>query len=122
MKMERLAPVKSSLQPSNHPYLNGAWTPLLEEVDASDLAVLEGAIPTDIDGIYIRNTENPVQQPLGRYHPFDGDGMIHAISFKGGRADYRNRFVRTRGFEAEQEAGQSLWGGLMDGPDRKSVV
>ena len=116
MKLERLAPVKSSLRPSNHPYLNGAWTPLLEEVDATGLEVIEGAIPTDIDGVYVRNTENPVQQPLGRYHPFDGDGMVHVISFKDGRADYRNRFVRTRGFEAEQEAGQSLWGGLMDGP------
>ena len=117
MKMERLPPERTSLRPSNHPYLNGAWTPLHEEVDATDLTVIEGKIPTDIDGIYVRNTENPVQQPLGRYHPFDGDGMIHMISFKDGHADYRNRFVRTRGFEAEQEAGQALWGGLMDGPD-----
>ena len=116
MKMERLAPVRSSLRPSNHPYLTGAWTPLLEEVNATDLEVIEGAIPTDIDGLYVRNTENPVQQALGRYHPFDGDGMLHVIDFKDGRANYRNRFVRTRGFEAEQEAGQSLWGGLMDGP------
>jgi carotenoid cleavage dioxygenase len=116
MKMERLAPVLTTLQPSNHPYLNGAWTPLHEEVNAWDLRVIEGAIPTDIDGLYVRNTENPVHQPLGRLHPFDGDGMIHVISFKDGRADYRNRFVRTRGFEAEQEAGGALWGGLMDGP------
>ena len=112
----RLPPVKTSLQPSNHPYLNGAWTPLHEEVDATDLDVTEGAIPTDIDGIYVRNTENPVHQPLGRYHPFDGDGMIHRISFRNGRADYRNRFVRTREFVAEQIAGRSLWGGLMDPP------
>ena len=116
MKMERLPPVTTSLRPSNHPYLNGAWTPLHEEVDAFDLEVIEGAIPTDIDGVYVRNTENPVHQALGRYHPFDGDGMVHIIDFKDGKADYRNRFVRTRGFEAEQEAGQSLWGGLMDGP------
>lgn len=116
MQTVRHAPVKTSLQPSNHPYLNGAWTPLHEEVDATDLDVIEGVIPSDIDGIYVRNTENPVQQPLGRYHPFDGDGMIHMIDFKGGRANYRNRFVRTRGFQAEQEAGQALWGGLMDGP------
>jgi len=105
MHAVRHAPVKTSLQPSNHPYLNGAWTPQHEEVDATDLDVIEGVIPTDIDGLYVRNTENPVQQPLGRYHPFDGDGMIHMIDFKGGRANYRNRFVRTRGFQAEQEAG-----------------
>ena len=114
MKVERLAPVATSLLPSNHPYLNGAWTPLHEEVNASDLEVIAGSIPTDIDGVYLRNTENQVHQPLGRFHPFDGDGMIHMISIAGGKAEYRNRFVRTRGFEAEQEAGGSLWGGLAD--------
>jgi carotenoid cleavage dioxygenase-like enzyme len=116
MKLERLPPILTTLQPSNHPYLNGAWTPLHEEVDAEQLEVLEGAIPTDIDGIYLRNTENQIHQPLGRHHPFDGDGMIHQISFKDGQASYRNRWIRTRGMVAEQEAGQSLWGGLMDGP------
>ena len=102
MRSEGLAPVHVTLGPTNHPYMTGAWTPCHEEVDATDLEVIEGAIPADIDGVYIRNTENPVHQPLGRYHPFDGDGMLHAISFKDGRADYRNRFIRTRGFEAEQ--------------------
>lgn len=114
MKIERLPAVEFTLAPNNHPYLNGAWTPLREEVNAEDLTVLEGAIPEDLDGVYLRNTENQVHQPLGRYHPFDGDGMIHLIDFKAGRASYRNRFVRTRGFEAEQEAGGSLWGGLAD--------
>ncbi len=115
MLVERLPPVLSSLQPSNHPYLNGAWTPLHEEVTATGLTVIEGTIPTDIDGVYLRNTENQLHQPLGRYHPFDGDGMIHAIDFRSGTASYRNRWVRTRCFAAEQEAGGSLWGGLMDG-------
>lgn len=116
MKLERHPPVLTTLKPSNHPYLNGAWTPLHEEVDATELEVIEGAIPTDIDGVYLRNTENQVHQPLGRHHPFDGDGMLHQISFENGAASYRNRWVRTRGFVAEQIAGQSLWGGLMDGP------
>ena len=109
-------PLVTTLEPSNHPYLNGAWTPLHEEVDADDLEVVEGAIPRDIDGVYLRNTENQIHQPLGRYHPFDGDGMIHQIDFKDGRASYRNRWVRTRGLVAEQVAGGSIWGGLMDGP------
>ena len=114
MPLTRLPPVKTTLQPSNHPYMNGAWTPLHEEVDADDLTVISGEIPKDIDGVYLRNTENPVHQPLGRYHPFDGDGMLHQMEFRDGKARYRNRFVRTRGFEAEQEAGGSLWGGLAD--------
>ena len=116
MKIDRLPPLKTTLAPSDHPYLTGAWTPLQEEVDALDLQVVEGAIPADLDGVYIRNTENQIHQPLGRFHPFDGDGMLHQIDFRGGRASYRNRWVRTRGLVAEQEAGQSLWGGLMDPP------
>jgi len=114
MQVQRQPPIKVTLQPSNHPYLNGAWTPQHEEVDACDLTVLEGAIPTDIDGVYLRNTENQIHQPLGRYHPFDGDGMIHQIAFQDGKASYRNRFIRTRCFQAEQEAEGSLWGGLAD--------
>jgi len=114
MSVHRLAPVVTTLQLSNHPYLNGAWTPLHEEVDADDLTVLSGEIPRDLDGVYLRNTENQVHQPLGRFHPFDGDGMVHQMAFKDGRVSYRNRFVRTRGFQAEQEAQGSLWGGLAD--------
>ena len=103
MRVEKLPPVKSTLQPSNHPYLNGAWTPQHEEVTATDLDVIEGRIPDDIDGIYLRNTENQLHQPLGRYHPFDGDGMIHQIDFSSGKASYRNRFVRTRCFPGEHQ-------------------
>ena len=114
MKIDRLPPVTFTLLPNNHPYLNGAWTPLREEVTVDELTVIDGEIPADLDGVYLRNTENQIHQPLGRYHPFDGDGMVHLIDFKDGKASYRNRFVRTRGFEAEQEAGGSLWGGLAD--------
>ncbi|MGH8309891.1 MAG: carotenoid oxygenase family protein, partial [Steroidobacteraceae bacterium] len=116
MNVNRLPPVRTTLRPSDHPYLNGAWTPVHEELDAADLDVLEGSIPKDLDGIYLRNTENQIHEPLGRYHPFDGDGMIHQIDFRAGKASYRNRFVRSRCFFAEQEAGGSLWGGLMDPP------
>lgn len=46
--------------------------------------------------------------------------MIHAISFRDGKAECRNRFVRTKGFNAEQEAGHSLWAGLMEHPSRST--
>ena len=108
--------LRHTLEPSNHPYLSGAWTPCHEEVDVDELEVIEGDIPPDIDGVYLRNTENQVHQPLGRHHPFDGDAMIHQVSISGGKASYRNRYVRTHCFEAEQIAGGSLWGGLMDPP------
>lgn len=107
--------VKTSIKANDHPYLNGAWEPIFDEIDASDMVVI-GTIPKDIEGVYLRNSENPVHEPLGRYHPFDGDGMIHSVHFKDGKATYRNRFVRTRGFEAEAEAGEALWAGLAAHP------
>ncbi len=107
--------VKPTLKPNNHPYMNGAWTPNFDEYDATDMEVI-GEIPTDIDGVYVRNTENPVHDPIGLYHPFDGDGMIHVMSFKDGKAEYRNRFVRTKGFQAEEEAGGALWAGIAEHP------
>jgi all-trans-8'-apo-beta-carotenal 15,15'-oxygenase len=36
----------------------------------------------------------------------DGDGMVQAFEFGGGRLRYRNRFVRTRKFVDEQKAGR----------------
>ena len=115
MKITYENTVQHSLQPNHHPYMNGAWTPNFTEFDAEDLEVI-GTIPTDIDGVYIRNTENPVQEPIGNYHPFDGDGMLHTMTFKDGKANYKNRFIRTRGFAAEQEAGAALWTGIANNP------
>ena len=110
--------IPSTLPASDdHPYRTGAWAPNHREWDAVDLEVVEGAIPDDLEGVYLRNTENPVHESIGLYHPFDGDGMVHQIVFGGGRADYRNRFVRTDGFRAEQEASESLWTGLYDVPE-----
>jgi len=99
-----------------HPYRTGAWRPNTSEVDAFDLEVI-GELPDDLDGVYLRNTENPVHDAIGLYHPFDGDGMVHQLRFHEGRAEYRNRFVRTVGFEAEQEEGGPLWTGLLDLPE-----
>ncbi len=104
--------VHSTVTTGQHPYLSGAWTPQHDEVDATEMEVI-GEIPADLDGIYVRNTENPVHDAIGVYHPFDGDGMLHSMSFRGGVATYRNRFVRTEGFLAEQEAGHALWAGLV---------
>jgi carotenoid cleavage dioxygenase len=88
------------------------------ERKADHLDVVEGAIPPDLDGVYLRNTENPVHPALQLYHPFDGDGMVHVVGFRDGKAFYRNRFIRTDGFVAEQEAGRPLWAGLAEDPEK----
>lgn len=109
--------VRSTITPNDHPYMNGAWEPVYDEYDAYDLEVI-GEIPNDLSGVYVRNTENPVHEPIGLYHPFDGDAMVHLMSFRDGKAEYRNRFVRTKGFLAEAEAGRSLWAGIAENPKK----
>lgn len=83
-----------------NPYLEGAHRPIRRETQALDLTVT-GEIPRDFGGAYYRNGPDPLNDPTGLHHWFDGDGMIHAIHFEDGRARYRNRYVRTADFEAE---------------------
>jgi carotenoid cleavage dioxygenase len=94
-------------------FLEGNFAPIHEEVDMACREV-EGTIPDDIDGFFLRTGPNTQFDPpsIELYHPFDGDGMIHEIALSGGKASYRNRWVRTRGFEREREVGKSLWGGF----------
>ncbi|MEM8706741.1 MAG: carotenoid oxygenase family protein [Actinomycetota bacterium] len=116
MKVELRNEVHGGLPPDDdHPYRTGVWRPQYREYDAWDLDV-EGEIPDDLAGVYLRNTEQAVFEPVKRYHPFDGDGMVHSIGFANGEAKYANRFVRTEGFLAEQEAGRSLWAGITEHP------
>src|ERR1700749_4326490 len=98
----------------DHPYRTGPGRPQTTEWDADDLTAVEGEIPHDLDGVYLRNTENPLHPAFKTYHPFDGDGMMHVVGFRDGKAFYRNRFVRTDGFMAENDAGEPLWPGLAE--------
>ncbi len=99
---------------ASNPYLDGGYAPTAEETTELDLEVSEGAIPDDLNGVYVRNGPNPQHQPVGRYHWFDGDGMVHAVHFADGRAAYRNRFIRTDGYQREREAGGALWKGIIE--------
>jgi carotenoid cleavage dioxygenase len=95
------------------PFLRGNYGPLLLEGEAFDLPI-EGELPRELEGTLYRNGPNPQFAPRGRYHWFDGDGMIHAFRLGDGRASYRNRWVRTARFSLERAAGEALFGGLGD--------
>ncbi len=103
------------------PFLRGNYAPVFDEVTADDLPV-EGVIPESLRGLYVRNGPNPQFAPTGNYHWFDGDGMLHGVYLRDGRASYRNRFVLSDGLAKEREAGRVLWGGLNDPPDFKRVL
>jgi len=77
-------------------FQRGNYAPVADELTDFDLTV-EGSIPPELDGWYLRNGPNP-RTPTG--HWFSGDGMIHGIRVENGRAAwYRNRWVRTDSFE-----------------------
>jgi len=98
--------------PADDPWLNGLFAPVADELDVGDLEVT-GSLPTGLRGAFLRNGPNPAFPPIVRYHVFDGDGMIHGLTFDGeGGARYRNRFVESRALLAERRAGQALYGGL----------
>jgi len=99
---------------SPNPYLAGNFAPVREEVDLA-CPTVEGTIPRDLAGFFLRTGPNPQFEPIdpALYHPFDGDGMLHEVEFRGGRATYRNRWVRTQGFERERREGKAIWGGFL---------
>ncbi|MCO5318560.1 MAG: carotenoid oxygenase family protein [Microthrixaceae bacterium] len=75
-------------------YTSGMFAPVTEEVTAFDLEV-EGALPEELTGRYLRNGPNPIEPvDADKHHWFLGDGMIHGIRLDSGRAAwYRNRYV-----------------------------
>lgn len=101
------------VDPATIPALRGRFEPVSVEIEATDLAV-NGALPRDLTGAYLRNGPNPRFPPLGSYtYPLEGDGMIHGLWLEDGRARYANRWVQTRGMAAEARAGRALYGGLL---------
>jgi len=104
----------TAVAPSSDPYLTGHFAPVHDELDVDGLRV-SGELPSGLRGAFLRNGANPAFAPLGRYHLFDGDGMVHGVTFDGeGGASYRNRWVRSAGLLAEQRAGRALFGGLSE--------
>ncbi len=97
------------------PYLAGNFAPVHDERDEGPLPV-QGHLPEELDGLFLRVGSNPRFEPPGAYHWFDGDGMVHAVELRDGQARYRNRWVRTRGFEVEERRGHAVWGGLFEMP------
>tara|TARA_B100001996_G_scaffold166853_1_gene127177 strand:- start:1811 stop:3160 length:1350 start_codon:yes stop_codon:yes gene_type:complete len=74
-------------------HLRGNWAPVQDELTETGLLV-EGAIPPELEGVYIRTGPNP--KSGSSPHWFMGDGMVHGVRLSQGNAAwYRNRFVQT---------------------------
>lgn len=93
-----VAAVRRSLMSNNavNPFLTGVHTPMQAEKTLTALKVT-GTIPAELDGTYVRIGPNPIKPPnAAAYHWFMGDGMIHGVRLRAGKAEwYRNRWIRS---------------------------
>lgn len=82
--------------PSTSRYLRDNFAPVTEELTAVDLDV-SGTLPAHLDGRYLRIGPNPIHEQGPHFHWFLGEGMVHGVHLRDGRAQwYRNRWVRSR--------------------------
>ncbi|BBN07128.1 hypothetical protein MPTK1_4g01260 [Marchantia polymorpha subsp. ruderalis] len=115
--------------PSDEPadLIEGNFAPVPEIGDKVRVQVIEGQVPKDFPpGCYVRNGPNPkfgahqnLNMPLvnGKilYSWFEGEGMLHATYFeKDGSIWYKNKYVETDTFKAEQEKGRWIYLPTMD--------
>ncbi|KAM3323420.1 carotenoid 9,10(9',10')-cleavage dioxygenase 1 isoform X1 [Capsicum chacoense] len=90
---------KKNIGPSH--FLSGNFAPVDETPPCKDLPV-KGYLPECLNGEFVRVGPNPKFAPVAGYHWFDGDGMIHGLHIKDGKATYVSRFVRTSRLKQEE--------------------
>jgi all-trans-8'-apo-beta-carotenal 15,15'-oxygenase len=111
------APAPSSAAAGTPRFARDDWASAFRNVgvELSDVpvAAARGTIPEALVGTLYRNGPGRLERG-GQWvhHPFDGDGMITALRFEGGSAVLRNRFVRTEGWQAEEQAGRFVYRGV----------
>jgi carotenoid cleavage dioxygenase-like enzyme len=74
----------------------GPLKPMRFEATVEDCVVAEGAIPEDLNGGFYRvgpSWKRPAKQ--GTVGFATQDAMVQGLVFREGRADFRNRWVRT---------------------------
>ncbi|CAA0808904.1 Carotenoid 9-10(9-10)-cleavage dioxygenase 1 [Striga hermonthica] len=87
-------------------YLSGNFAPVDETSPLADLPVI-GHLPECLNGEFVRVGPNPKFAPVAGYHWFDGDGMIHGMRIKDGKATYVSRYVKTSRLKQEEYFGGS---------------
>ncbi len=106
-------PQLSWQQADTNLFLQGNFVPQMNELDVHGLQV-EGTLPRQLNGTFLRNGPNPQFEPPARYHTFDGDGMVHALRIEDGKASYRNRWVVTPGLRYERKVGHGCFSGMAE--------
>ncbi|KAK6116916.1 hypothetical protein DH2020_049291 [Rehmannia glutinosa] len=88
--------------------LSGNFAPVDELPPTACVVVDGGALPSCLDGAYIRNGPNPQFFPKSPYHFLDGDGMLHVIKICQGKATFCSRYVKTHKYIMEGKIGHPI--------------
>ncbi|KAL0438788.1 UNVERIFIED_CONTAM: putative carotenoid cleavage dioxygenase 4, chloroplastic [Sesamum latifolium] len=100
------SPLRPSVDPKR--VLSGNFSPV-DELPPTPCEVVEGSLPSCLDGVYFRNGPNPQFIPRVPYHVFDGDGMLHMIKISGGKATFCSRYVKTYKYMVERDLGHPIF-------------
>jgi all-trans-8'-apo-beta-carotenal 15,15'-oxygenase len=113
---EAAATSRSTDDESDILYDKQAWINGFDNVEHESCYELDGDFPKDIQGTHFQNGHTKFyvnkEENIFHVHPFDADGMITAVTFDNGKAWFRNRYVETKGYLEEKEAGKVLYRGV----------
>jgi carotenoid cleavage dioxygenase-like enzyme len=90
--------------------LMGPLKPMRFEAVVDDCIVSEGEIPEELNGGFYRvgpTWKRPTKQGTSGF--VTQDGMVQSLVFREGRADFRNKWIRTPKYVAEERAGRGLF-------------
>ena len=88
----------------------GTLRPVRLEGDILDIEI-DGEVPTQLNGTFHR--VHPDQQFPPKFDDdqfFNGDGMVTMFRFRGGKIDFKQRYIHTDKFKLERDAGKALFG------------
>ncbi len=90
--------------------LMGPLKPMRFEATVEDVVVSEGELPHDLNGGFYRVGPTWKRPDVHGSNGFAmQDGMVQGLVFREGRADFRNRWVRTPKYLAEERAGRAVF-------------
>lgn len=95
---------------THQPTWSNAIADAIEEFPLTPLSVLAGQIPAGLRGTLYRNGPGRLKRGDERAgHWFDGDGAVLAVHFTDSTPQATYRYVKTKAFLAESEAGKYLY-------------
>ncbi|CAN5968873.1 unnamed protein product [Sphagnum jensenii] len=98
-------PSDDNNKPNPHFYLDGYYAPVDQETNPTSDLPVSGSIPECLNGEIVRIVPNPRFNPIANYQWFDGDGFLHGLKIKDGKASYVARFVQTSRLQQEEVYG-----------------